>query len=132
MCDSGQCTYVDSPNIMPGWMCGKCRVYNDISREYCKHCRIQRCTTLLSDLQTGRYYVNRLHNQPLARNTITKQKIIEWREKLTEIRRQLGPYTKCARNGPSTAIEQAEIARRNVEIVEVLLDILESMQAEKP
>lgn len=58
---------------------------------------------------------------------IPPQKIEEWRTRLTASRRKLGPYTKCARNGPSFAIEQAEIAREVYAITELLLEVLEEI-----
>jgi hypothetical protein len=40
------CEKIDHPNIMPGWGCCKCRVYNGMQRIECKNCGHVSCIPL--------------------------------------------------------------------------------------
>jgi hypothetical protein len=40
-----QCVALDHPNLMPGWGCCQCRVYNGNQRNECKQCGHKRCDT---------------------------------------------------------------------------------------
>ena len=40
-----KCDKIDHPNLMPGWGCCKCRVYNGIQRHVCKSCGHVPCFT---------------------------------------------------------------------------------------
>lgn len=79
------CNYVDDEHIMPGWGCCKCRVYNNISREQCKHCQQLRCAPLSPDVETGRFYANRLHHKPVNTEISIDEKKILPREPLTKV-----------------------------------------------
>ena len=48
------CEYVDSPYLVAGWVCCRCRVYNDLVRNRCKQCGGARCTPLSPDRMTGK------------------------------------------------------------------------------
>jgi NTP pyrophosphatase (non-canonical NTP hydrolase) len=37
------CISIQSPHVMPGWGCCKCRVYNNVDRPVCKNCQHPRC-----------------------------------------------------------------------------------------
>jgi hypothetical protein len=36
------CSFVETPNVMPGWGCCRCHVYNGLQRPACKECRKER------------------------------------------------------------------------------------------
>ena len=37
-------------HVAPGYGCCKCRVYNDLRREYCRNCGQKHCLTLVEKL----------------------------------------------------------------------------------
>ena|ERR1700730_1963517 len=49
-----RCESIDSKNIMPGFACCKCNVYNDIERVLCRNCDHRRCVPLAPDRLTGK------------------------------------------------------------------------------
>jgi hypothetical protein len=36
------CQFVEDLNVMPGWACCQCRVYNGLQRKVCKSCKALR------------------------------------------------------------------------------------------
>ena len=50
------CEYVDSKNIIAGWSCHACRLYNGLQRKFCRGCMSARCEPLLGDCETGRSF----------------------------------------------------------------------------
>lgn len=53
------------------------------------------------------------------------KKIHEWKERLQDSRRRLGPYTALQSGNEPFRLNDAEIARRSAEVIEVLLEMLE-------
>lgn len=39
------CQPFAGPNMIPGWICCRCRTYNGNTRPQCKHCQHNRCNT---------------------------------------------------------------------------------------
>lgn len=41
-----KCIAIDHPNVMPGWGCCQCHLYNGEQRTECKGCKHPRCDKL--------------------------------------------------------------------------------------
>jgi hypothetical protein len=40
------CEAINSPHILPGWVCCQCRIYNGPQRAECKHCGRTHCPNI--------------------------------------------------------------------------------------
>ncbi len=38
-----KCKIIETPRVLPGWMCCQCNTYNGLQRHDCKHCEHDRC-----------------------------------------------------------------------------------------
>jgi hypothetical protein len=50
------CECIKTPNIIAGWKCCACPLYNGMQRERCRSCGRQRCRPLSPDSDTGEVF----------------------------------------------------------------------------